>query len=158
MEKLVDEGLVKSIGVSNFPVMLLWDLLAGARIPPAVNQIECNPKHACTQLVKFCQDNNIHVTAYSPFGSTFAPLLEIDEIKALASKYNKPEANIVIRWAIQRGLSVLVKSWREDRIRSNLEKSLDFVLSDEDMDKINILDANQRSLDFSEDWGVNVWA
>lgn len=138
--------------------MSLWDLLGGARIAPAINQIECNPKNAAAQLVKFCQTNNVAVTAYSPFGSSFAPLLELPEIKELAAKHNRSEANIVVRWAIQRGLTIVVKSWREDRIRSNLVSSVDFQLDAADMTKIEAADSNQRSLDFSEDWGVNVWA
>jgi diketogulonate reductase-like aldo/keto reductase len=157
MEKLVDEGLVRAIGVCNFPVMSLWDLLGGARIPPAINQVECNPRNACSQLSRFCTTNNVAVVAYSPFGSSFAPMLEIDEIKHLSKKYQSSEANIIIRWALQRGFGVLTKSWREERILSNLTQS-DFTLEEADLATIAALDVKQRSLDFTDDWGVDVWA
>jgi diketogulonate reductase-like aldo/keto reductase len=138
MEKLVDSGEVKSIGVSNFNINRLTELLQYARIKPAVNQVELHPYLPQTELLAFCAKHGIHVTAYSPLGSTPGPetVLNDQVVADIAKKHDKTNAQVLISWAIQRGTSVIPKSVTPERIESNFQ---DFVLSDEEMKQLNEL-------------------
>ena len=158
MEELVDEGLVKSIGVSNFNVQLLYDLMTYARIKPVMNQIELHPYNQQTNLVKFCHFAGIEVTAYSPLGtpankeSSDAILLDDKVLNEIAKKYEVSAAQVALKWNIQRGVIVISKSNDVDRISEN--KSLHhFELSDEEMNRIKGLDKNLRYLR-PENWGT----
>ena len=131
MERLVDEGLVRSIGVSNFSAKKLEGLLAECTIRPAVNQIEAHPFWRNDRLIEWCAQRGIHVTAYSPLGSPDsesmlrrAPgpkLLEDPTVKAVAERVGKSPGQVLIRWALQHGTSVLPKSVSEARIAQNLD-------------------------------------
>jgi len=155
MESLVNEGLVKDIGVSNFSGSLMMDLLGSCNIPPAVNQIEIHPYLPQLEYVKWLQEKGIQVTAYSSFGSisyleVFAQfsrdvpsLLENDVIKSIGNTHSKSTAQILLRWAVQRNCAVVPKSSNEDRLKENLD-ILSFSLSDSEMDSINKLDQNIR--------------
>lgn len=159
MEALVDAGLVRSIGVSNFNVQLLVDLLTYARIKPAVNQVEIHPYLPQPQLLAFCNKHNIHVTAYSPLGSSDSPLRKADDpvvlndatVASIASKYNKSSGAILLKYSEQRGISVIPKSVNRDRIVANNSIS-DFTLSQEDLDTLNNLPIKVRTAD------PNSWA
>lgn len=160
MEKLVDEGLCKSIGISNFSVKKTEELLSYARIKPAVNQVELHPYFRNDKLHNFCKQHDVHITAYSPLGSVdsrsaFADpnavpwLLEDPVVKEIADKHHKGPAQICIRWAIQNGTSVIPKATSEAHIRSNLDV-LDWSLSGEEFDRLSGLGHQMRMVDGSD--------
>ncbi|TPX36604.1 hypothetical protein SmJEL517_g01177 [Synchytrium microbalum] len=137
MESLVDKGLVKAIGVSNFSIARIQELLKTAKITPAVNQVELHPYNPQNDLLAFCKKHNILLTAYSPFGSGRSPsLFDDDVLLKIAKKYNKSVAQVLVSWQIQRGVSVIPKSVTPARIAENFQ---DFILEDSDMALINEL-------------------
>ncbi|EAU34451.1 hypothetical protein ATEG_05382 [Aspergillus terreus NIH2624] len=126
LEKLVDAGKVRSIGVSNFTIEKIEELLKTARIPPAVNQIEAHPYLQQPALHKYLKEKvtNILSVAYSPLGNNIynAPRVVDDPtVKEIAQKLNKDPAALLISWAVQRGTSVLPKSVTPSRIESNFQ-------------------------------------
>ncbi|GAL35218.1 aldo-keto reductase family 1 member B10 [Vibrio maritimus] len=155
METLVKQGLTKDIGVSNFSVKKLRDVIAACSIPPAVNQVELHPYLQQGTLVDFCRDNSICVIAYAPLGSGDRPssLTKLDEpslldhptIQRIANKHHVTEAQVLISWHLNRGLSVIPKSSNPDRQALNLA-SLKVQLSEEDMADIALMDKHYRYL------------
>jgi alcohol dehydrogenase (NADP+) len=153
LEAAVDAGKVRAIGCSNMSAKKLTDLLAGARIKPAVNQVESHPFLAQTKLKAWCERHGIVLTAYSPLGSPDRPARLIEEgdpaplfdpiIAAVAGRYNKAPAQILIKWAIQRGTVVIPKSVTPARIADNFAVT-DFTLSEADLAEISALDKGQR--------------
>jgi D-xylose reductase len=153
MEELVRAGLVRNIGVSNFGVSLLRDLLSYAEIRPAVLQVEMHPYLAQEKLVRFCKREGIVVTAFSPLGaasyveigmSTLSDaVLEQPVVKAAAARHGKSAAQVALRWGVQRGTAVIPKTSRPERLRENLAV-FDFELSDEEMQAISALDHHRR--------------
>lgn len=119
MEKLIGSGKVKAIGVSNCSVKFLEELLPQATIIPAVNQIENHPSLPQQEIVDFCNAKGIHITAYSPLGSTGSPLFTAEPIVAVAKKRNVTPATVLLSWHIARGSSVLAKSVTPERIEAN---------------------------------------
>jgi len=110
MEKLVDAGLVRSIGLSNFPVLMIHDILTYCRIKPAMHQIEIHPFFTQKKNADYCLSQGIQVTAYSPLGnaSDESPL-KSDVIKNFAKKYSVSAGQLLIRWSIQNGYIVIPK-------------------------------------------------
>jgi D-xylose reductase len=153
MEELVREGLVRHIGVSNFGCSLIRDLLAQATIRPSILQVESHPYLTQEKLLRYCQDEQIVYTAFSPFGApSYIPLgmaksednaLEHPLIIELARKYGRTTAQILLRWGVQRGTAVIPKSSQVQRLRENLA-IFDFTLNDEDMRSIGSLNRGQR--------------
>ncbi|KAH9324330.1 hypothetical protein KI387_004508, partial [Taxus chinensis] len=128
MEKLLDSGKVRAIGVSNFSIKKLEELLKHAEVVPAVIQVECHPMWQQTNLHNFCKKRGIHITAYSPLGSpgskhvkSKVTVLEQPVVKQVAEKLGRTPVQVALRWGIQRGCSVLPKSTNEERIKSNLD-------------------------------------
>ncbi|KAB8222223.1 NADP-dependent oxidoreductase domain-containing protein [Aspergillus novoparasiticus] len=119
MEKLLATGKVKAIGVSNYSVRYLEQLLPEATVVPAVNQIENHPSLPQQEIVDFCKKNNIHITAYSPLGSTGSPLFTAEPIVEVAKKKGVTPATVLLSWHIARGSSVLAKSVTPSRIEDN---------------------------------------
>ncbi|PSN62096.1 Aldo/keto reductase [Corynespora cassiicola Philippines] len=140
MQKLPETGKVKNIGICNVQLINLENLLShpSCKVIPAVNQIELHPNHPSTKLVKVCQSKGIHVTAYSCLGSEKSPLLSgKDEVlNQIAESKGKTQAQILLSWGIQRGTSVLPRSTKPDRIRSNFDLG-GWELSEDEMKKLN---------------------
>ncbi|WP_410177097.1 aldo/keto reductase [Thermoclostridium stercorarium] len=141
--KLYNDGLVRAIGVSNFLIHHLEDIISETGVVPAVNQVELHPWLNQSELVEFCQKHKIQVEAYSPLMG--GRLGEVTELNDIANKYRKTPAQIVLRWNLQRGIIVIPKSVHRERIIEN-SQIFDFSLSDEDMELINSLNRNQRFL------------
>lgn len=151
MEQLVQEGKVKHIGVANHSERHLEDLLAYAQIPPAVNQIEIHPYHAQFQLASFCVQRGIAVMGYSPLGGRGAAgqdtgvtdaLLSDPIIAEVARAYGKTPAQVILRWAVQRGITPIPKAASLERLSENMGALL-FEIASDDMDKISGLDRGQ---------------
>jgi D-xylose reductase len=153
MEAVRDAGLVRHIGVSNFNISLLRDLLSYADAPPAVLQVELHPYLTQEKLVRFCRDEQIAVTGFSPLGAgsylelgmatAGESVLDEPVVQAIAKAHGRSPAQVVLRWAVQRGTSVVPKSTRPERLRENLAV-FDFSLTDAEMADIASLNRNRR--------------
>jgi diketogulonate reductase-like aldo/keto reductase len=158
MEKLVDLGLVKSIGVANFDTTMILDLLTYAKIRPATNQIEIHPYNSQSELINYCNHEGIVVTAFSPLGRhgaqgvTGPNLFEDLLIKDLSIKYARSPSQILINWAVMRGTIVIPKSITPERIKENIGV-YDFELSVEDMKKVDTLNRDYRFI-IPNNWGI----
>jgi len=159
MEELVDAGLVKNIGVCNLGTAMIRDLLSYARIHPAVNQVEMHPYLTQQNLLRFCQENEIVTTAFSPFGaSSYVPLSMAEEserlfddpdIQKIAEGYGKTVGQIALRWAVQRGTVAIPKTQTAAHLKENIE-IFDFELSDSDMLAIDSMNRDRRFNDPAE--------
>lgn len=136
MTELYKEGKIKSIGVSNFMPHHLKSLIE-TEVKPMVNQIEFHPGFMQEETVKYCNDNNILVEAWSPLGT--GKMLDNSTLKEIASKYNKSIAQLCIRWCLQNNTLPLPKSVTSSRIKENTE-IFDFNISDENMKTINSME------------------
>jgi len=153
MEDLRDAGLVKNIGVCNFNCALLRDLLSYAVTPPAVLQVELHPYLAQEKLLKFCRQQQIAVTGFSPLGA--AAYFELgmaaegesamDEplVGEIAERHARTPAQVLLRWGVQRGTAVIPKSVQAQRLRENLS-IFDFELTADEMAAIAALDRGRR--------------
>ncbi|MCP9834229.1 aldo/keto reductase [Cyanobium sp. Aljojuca 7A6] len=169
MEVAVDGGLCRHIGVSNFGMATLYSLLGQARIRPAMNQVELHPYLQQKGLFAFCEAHGVHLTGYSPLGTPgFASgqpvLLEDPTITAIATQRGLTPAQVVLRWALQRGTAVIPKSVSPARLAENLAAA-EGELAPEDMEAIAGLDRSHRFIDGSfwvKEGGPytleNVWA
>jgi len=155
MESLVEKGLVRSIGVSNFQGSLLMDTLRYAKVPVSVLQIEHHPYLVQPNLISLAKQEGIAVTAYSSFGpqsfieldwekaKNLQPLFVHPVITGIAAKHGKTTAQVLLRWATQRGLAIIPKSNSPRRLLENLN-SLDFNLDEAEIKAISGLDQGIR--------------
>ena len=153
MEELVQAGLVKEIGACNFGVSLLRDLINQTDTKPAMLQIEMHPYLTQQKLLRYCQEQDIAVTAFSPLGAQSyfqlnmaeqdESLLNHSQIQSIASAHSRTEAQVLLRWGVQRGTAVVPKTSNLDRLKENLA-IFDFSLSDEEMSAIDSLDRHRR--------------
>jgi len=138
MEDLLETGKVKAIGVSNFSVKTLTQLLETAKVVPAVNQVEMHPYLAQQDLLDFCNEKGIHITAYTPTGG--GAVREDPMIKDLAVKYNVTPTQIILGWGLARGVSLATQSSKELHRKQTLNLP---DLDQEDVKKITALDCKQ---------------
>lgn len=141
MEKCVELGLCRGIGVSNFSSKKLQTLLDFASVPPAVNQVEMHPMWRQKKLRDFCSDRNIHVSAYSPLGGPgnfwgSTAVIENPVIKSIALKHRATPAQVALSWGLSKGVSVIMKSFREERLKEN-KGALDLKLRDQEILEID---------------------
>lgn len=148
MEKILESGRALSIGVSNFEIRHLEELRRVSGIVPAVNQIECHPLCYPKELIEYCQSNGIQVQAYAPLAR--GAYLDNDILCVLGTKYAHTPAQVGLRWAIQKGISVIPKSTHPERIASNA-RIFDFTIDQEDMDLLDTLNQNYHSASIPED-------
>ncbi|XP_051167153.1 1,5-anhydro-D-fructose reductase-like [Leptopilina boulardi] len=164
MEKLVEKGLTKSIGLSNFNENQIMDIINNAKIKPSNLQVELHAYHQQRALREFCKLHNITITAYSPLGSPgakehfknkynynadkFPDLLGHPVVKTIADKYKKTTAQVLLRQMIQEGLIVIPKSSNPERIKANID-IFDFNLTDEELQQLDNLDRGAKGRIFS---------
>jgi diketogulonate reductase-like aldo/keto reductase len=144
MEELYQQGKVRAIGISNFPPELRMDLMIHNKITPAVNQIEVNPFQQQIDTQKFLQDNSVQVEAWAPFAEGRNNIFQNELLLSIAAKHKKSVAQVILRWLLQRGIIVLSKSIRKERIVENITV-FDFELNAEDMGAIPTLDTKTTS-------------
>ena len=142
LEKLYKEGRVHAIGVSNFQIHHLEDLISTAEIKPMVNQVEYHPHLTQKELQAFCKKEGIQLEAWSPLKQ--GQLLNEPILVDIAHKYNKSVAQVILRWDLQNGVVTIPKSIKEHRIIENADV-FDFELSAEDMEKIDGLNQDSRA-------------
>lgn len=150
MEECQKLGLTKSIGVSNFSCKKVSDILAIAKIPPAVNQVEMNPLWQQKKLIEFCKANDILVTAYAPLGARGTVwgsnrVVENEVLNEIATAKGKTVAQVCLRWAYEQGVCVIVKSFNKDRMKENVE-IFDWALSEEEIKKIEEIPQSRNCL------------
>lgn len=139
MQELYKEGKVRAIGVSNFHPDRLMDLIVNNEIVPAINQIETHPFHQQNDTQKFLQENNVQIQSWGPFAEGKNNIFHNELLATIGKKYKKSIAQVILRWLTQRGVVVIPKSVRKERMEENFN-SLDFQLSAEDIEAIKILD------------------
>jgi diketogulonate reductase-like aldo/keto reductase len=142
MEKLFDDGKCRAIGVSNFTIKHLEELLENSSIVPTVNQVEFHPFLYQKKLLDYCRDNGIQLESYSPL--TKGRKLNEPVLAPIAEHYGKTPAQILIRWALEQLVVTIPKSQNRERIRENADV-FDFSISPEDMTVLNVLNENFRS-------------
>lgn len=141
LEEIYGNGRVKAIGVSNFQIHHLEDILRNGHIVPAVNQIEFHPLLVQPDLLQFCQEHEIQVEAWSPLMQ--GEIVDVPVVQKLAEKYGKTPAQIALRWNLQHDVVTIPKSVRPHRIAENAD-IFDFALADADMKLLDVLDEGKR--------------
>lgn len=141
LEKLYKEGRVRAIGVSNFTINHLEDLLKNCTIRPVVNQVELHPRLTQENLRAYCKEQEIAVEAWSPIGR--GRLLDEPVFAEIGKKYHKSAAQVILRWHLQNDVIIIPKSVTPSRIEENMEL-FDFELTQMEMELINSLNRNQR--------------
>src|SRR5262245_11387461 len=144
MEELYREGRIKAIGVSNFQPDRLMDLIVHNQVVPAVNQIETHPFNQQLETQKFLQENKVQIESWGPFAEGKNNIFANELLRSIAGKYKKTVAQTILRWLTQRGVVVIPKSVRKERIIENFN-IFDFELSQADMEAIVALDMKVSS-------------
>lgn len=142
MEELYSEGKIKAIGVSNFLPDRLMDLIMHNKIVPAVNQIETHPFYQQAENAAFMKEQGVQHQSWAPFAEGLNNLFGNEVLASIAEQHNKSVAQVVLRWLVQRGIVVIPKSVRKERIVENFD-IFDFELSADDMARISTLDTKE---------------
>jgi diketogulonate reductase-like aldo/keto reductase len=137
MERAHERGNARSIGVSNYGVSELDELMSIAEIPPVVNQVQFSPFEYRRKLLAACEERSVTLEAYSPLGT--GRHLSDERVRQIAERVGRTPAQVLLRWSVQRNLPVIPKSTHRDRIHENAQ-IFDFTLSDEDIAALDALD------------------
>jgi len=141
LETLYKEKRVRAIGVSNFQIHHLQDVMKDAEIKPMINQVEYHPRLTQKELQAFCKEQGIQMEAWSPLMQ--GQLLDNETLQEIAEKHGKTTAQVILRWDLQNGVITIPKSTKEHRIIANAD-IFNFELTKEDMEKIDALNQNHR--------------
>ncbi|MCL4108566.1 UNVERIFIED_CONTAM: hypothetical protein GTU68_022868 [Idotea baltica] len=141
LEELTKEGLVRNIGICNFGTSQIRDLLTYAHIRPAVLQVETHPRLTQPKLLKYCQQEKIAYTGFSPLGAQ--SYYKHSVVKAIAQQVERTAAQVLLRWGVQRGTAVIPKTSSKERMVENI-RIFDFELSAEQMQQLDGLDEGRR--------------
>ncbi|HDR3654752.1 TPA: aldo/keto reductase [Bacillus cereus] len=141
LETLYKEKRVRAIGVSNFQIHHLQDVMKDAEIKPMINQVEYHPRLTQKELQAFCKEQGIQMEAWSPLMQ--GQLLDNEKLQEIAEKHGKTTAQVILRWDLQNGVITIPKSTKEHRIIANADV-FNFELTKEDMEKIDALNQNHR--------------
>lgn len=141
LETLYKEKRVRAIGVSNFQIHHLQDVMKDAEIKPMINQVEYHPRLTQKELQAFCKEQGIQMEAWSPLMQ--GQLLDNETLQEIAEKHDKTTAQVILRWDLQNGVITIPKSTKEHRIIANAD-IFNFELTKEDMEKIDALNQNHR--------------
>ncbi|HFK1462846.1 aldo/keto reductase [Bacillus sp. YAF12_1] len=141
LETLYNEKRVRAIGVSNFQIHHLQDVMKEAEIKPMINQVEYHPRLTQKELQAFCKEQGIQMEAWSPLMQ--GQLLDNEKLQEIAEKHGKTTAQVILRWDLQNGVITIPKSTKEHRIIANAD-IFNFELTKEDMEKIDALNQNHR--------------
>lgn len=160
LEKLYDEGKLSAIGISNFYADRMVEFANFVRIKPMVNQVEVHPLNQQVELKEWADKYDIALEAWAPLGEGRGDLFNNADLRAIGEKYGKTNAQVMLRWNIQRGITVLPKSVHKERMAENLNV-FDFELTDDDMEKIAVMDTKTSAFFSHSDpstveWFVNM--
>lgn len=156
MQDLYKEGKVRAIGVSNFHPDRLMDLIVHHEIVPAVNQVETHPFCQQTEAQRFMQENNVQIESWGPFAEGKNNIFHHELLWAIAGRYNKSIAQVILRWLLQRGVVAIPKSVRKERMEENIN-IFDFNLNVEDMAAIQSMDTGSSAFFDHRDPAMVKW-
>lgn len=142
MEELYDEGVLRSIGVSNFESARLIDLVMNNRTTPAVCQVECHPFFQQSDAIGIMQEYGIQPEGWAPFAEGKHGIFTLPLLSEIGEKYGKSAAQVILRWNTQRGVVVIPKSIHRNRMEQNID-IFDFILTEEEMASIAALDRGE---------------
>mgnify|MGYP002145752979 FL=1 len=142
MRELLEEGKIRAIGVSNFHPDRVMDLIVNSGFTPAVNQVETHPFDQQIDNQVFLQENNVQIESWGPFAEGRNDMFQNEVLVALGKKHNKSVAQVILRWLTQRGVVVIPKSVRKERMVENFD-IFDFELAADDMEAIVVLDTKE---------------
>ena len=156
LEEYYEAGKIRAIGISNFYPDRMIDMTLFNRIQPMINQIEIHPHHQQHESKTWHDKYGVQIEAWAPFGEGRGGMFEETVLKEIGLKYGKTPAQVILRWHLQRGIIVIPKSTHRERMEENINV-FDFELSQEDMDKIAVLDKKQSSFFSHTDPGMVEW-
>ena len=156
IEAAYKAGKLRAIGVSNFHPDRLMDIKVFNAVPPAVNQVEVNPFLQQDESVAFMRDNGVQVEAWAPFAEGRNNLFQNEVLADIGRKHGKSVGQVVLRWVVQRGIVVLAKSVRKERMVENLA-IFDFQLDEADMTRIATLETGTSSFFSHRDPAIVKW-
>jgi len=156
MEELYREGKIRAIGVSNFQMDRLIDLIIHHEVIPAVNQIETHPFCQQIESAKFMKEHNVQIESWAPFAEGRNNIFQNEVLVSIAEKYNKSVAQVILRWLTQRGVVAIPKTVRKERMIENIN-IFDFELSQEDMERIAALDTKKSAFFSHNDPEIVKW-
>lgn len=156
LEDLYADGKIRAIGISNFYPDRMVDICSFARIAPMVNQVETHPYNQQIEAQEWMKKYGVQIEAWAPFGEGRGGLFTNETIAKIAAKYNKTVAQVILRWELQRGIVVIPKSVRKERMEENFNV-FDFTLSEEDMAVMATLDKKESSFFSHTDPAIVEW-